>query len=108
LEAGVTRKVLSQYTPKFLHSALTMSATVVVTGYCLWAFDTSASGLSSIRHDIVPTRLSVIPVVLAVLFILQSSESREAEAPEQLLLHNRTVQGLFVLWAIAVALGTYA
>jgi len=106
--AGVTRKVLSQYTAEFLHSALTMSATVVVTGYCLWAFDTSSLGLSSIRHDIIPTRLSVVPVVLAVLFIMSSSESSAAEAPEQLLLHNRTVQVLFVLWAIALAFGTYA
>ncbi len=106
--AGVTRRVLAQYTPQFLHSALTMSATVVVTGYCLWAIDTSSSGLSSIRHQIVPIRLSVIPVVLAVLVIMRSSESSEAETPEQLLLHDRTIQILVVIWAIAVALGTYA
>lgn len=108
LGAGVTRKVLSQYSAEFLHSALTMSATVVVTGYCLWAFDTSSSGLSSVRHLVVPIRLSVIPVVLAVLFIMRASESSEAEAPEHLLLHNRSVQALFVLWAIALAIGTYA
>ncbi len=106
--AGATRKVLAQYTPEFLHSALTLSATVVVTGYCLWAFDTSSTGLSSIHHDLVPIRLSVVPVVLAVLFIIRASESTNAEAPEELLLHNRTVQILFLLWALALALGTYA
>jgi decaprenyl-phosphate phosphoribosyltransferase len=106
--AGATRKVLAQYSPGFLHSALTMSATVVVTGYCLWAFDTSSTGLSSVHHDIVPIRLSVIPVVLAVLFIIRASESTDGEAPEDLLLHNRIVQVLFLLWALAVALGTYA
>jgi decaprenyl-phosphate phosphoribosyltransferase len=106
--AGATRKVLAQYTPEFLHSALTLSATVVVTGYCLWAFDTSSTGLSSIHHDLVPIRLSVVPVVLAVLFIIRASESTNAEAPEDLLLHNRIVQVLFLLWALALALGTYA
>ena len=106
--AGATRKVLSQYSPGFLHSALTLRATVGVTGYCLWAFDTSSTGLSSIHHDLVPIRLSVIPVVLAVLFIIRSSESTDAEAPEDLLLHNRIVQVLFLLWALALALGTYA
>jgi decaprenyl-phosphate phosphoribosyltransferase len=106
--AGATRKVLAEYTPGFLHSALTLSATVVVTGYCLWAFDTSESGLSSIHHDLIPIRLSVVPVVLAVLFIIRSSESTSGEAPEDLLLHNRIVQVLFVLWAIALGLGTYA
>jgi hypothetical protein len=66
------------------------------------------SGLSSIHHDLIPIRLSVVPVVLAVLFIIRSSESTSGEAPEDLLLHNRIVQVLFVLWALALALGTYA
>jgi decaprenyl-phosphate phosphoribosyltransferase len=106
--AGATRKVLAQYTPGFLHSALTLSATVVVTGYCLWAFDTSSTGLSSIHHHVVPIRLSVVPVVLAMLFIIRSSESTDGEAPEDLLLHNRIVQVLFLLWALTLVLGTYA
>ncbi len=104
--AGATRKVLSEYTAEFLHSALTMSATVVVTGYCLWAFDTSATGLSY-RHDSIAIRLSVVPVVFAVLFIMRSADAGDGAAPEELLLHNRTVQLLVVLWAIAVALGVY-
>lgn len=106
--AGATRPVLAQYTPEFLRSGLTLSAAVVVTGYCLWAFDTSSSGLSSVQHHVVPIRLSVVPVVLAVLFIIRSAEARSGEAPEDLVLHNRTVQVLAVLWAVALALGTYA
>jgi len=57
---------------EFLRSALTLSATVVVTGYCLWAFDTSSTGLSSTYNDFVPIRLTVVPVVFAVLFIMRS------------------------------------
>ena len=106
--AGATRRVLAEYTPAFLHSALTMSATVVVTGYCLWAFDTSATGLSSIHHNILPIRLSVVPVVFAILFIMRASEAGESAAPEDLLAHNRVVQILVVLWAGALALGIYA
>jgi len=104
---GETRKVLADYTEEFLHSALTMCATVVVTGYCLWAFDTSSTGLSSIRHDQVPIRLSVVPVVFAILFIMRSADAGDGAAPEELLLHNRTVQVLAVLWAVAVAFGIY-
>ena len=104
--AGATRKVLAQYTPEFLHSALTMAATVVVTGYCLWAFDTSSTGLS-FRHDIVAIRLSVIPVVFAVLFIMRSADAGDGAAPEELLLHDRIVQLLVVIWAVCVALGVY-
>jgi len=104
---GGTRKVLSEYTPEFLHSALTLSATVAVTGYCLWAFDTSSTGLSSVRHHIVPIRLSVVPVVLAILFVMRTSESSEGEAPEDLILKNRTVQILLVVWAVLLGLGVY-
>src|ERR1019366_10594711 len=79
--AGITRRVLSEYTPDFLHQVLTLSASVVVTGYCLWAFDTSSTGLSSIRHYTVPIRLSVAPVVFAVLFIMRSASAGDGAAP---------------------------
>ena len=105
--AGSTRRVLAEYTPEFLHSALTMSATVVVTGYCLWAFDTSAMGLSSKYNDLVPVRLTVVPLVLAVLFIMRSAEAGDGSAPEELLLRNRTVQTLIGIWAVLLLIGVY-
>jgi decaprenyl-phosphate phosphoribosyltransferase len=105
--AGITRKVLSEYTPEFLHSTLTLSATVVVTGYCLWAFDTSSTGLSSIHHYTVPIRLSVVPVVFAILFIMRSAEAGDGAAPDELLYHDRTVQALAVVWALLLVVGVY-
>jgi len=105
---GATRKVLAHYTAEFLHSALTLSATVAVTGYCLWAFDTSTTGLSSIRHHVIPIRLTVVPVVLAILFIMRTSESSDGQSPEDLLLKDRTVQALLVVWVGLLALGIYA
>jgi decaprenyl-phosphate phosphoribosyltransferase len=104
---GGTRRVLAEYTPEFLHSALTMSATVAVTGYCLWAFDTSSTGLSSIHHHIVPIRLTVVPVVMAILFIMRTSESSNGQSPEDLILKDRTVQILLVLWAALLGIGIY-
>lgn len=106
--AGSTRKVLREYTAEFLDSALTMSATVVVTGYCLWAFDTSHTGLSNKLHHQVPIRLSVVMVVLAMLFIMKSAEAGDGAAPEDLILHNRTVQILIVIWGALLAIGIYA
>ena len=102
------RAVLKEYTTEFLHSALTMAATVVVTAYCLWALDTSATGLSSVKHLGLPIRLSVAPVVLAVLFIVRGAESSNGETPENLLLKNRVVQILVVIWAVLLAWGVYA
>ena len=104
---STNRAVLAEYTAEFLHSALTLSATVVVTAYCLWAIDTSSTGLSSIKHDIIPLRLTMVPVVLAILFIIRGAESPEGESPEDLLLKNRTVQILALLWAGLMLGGTY-
>lgn len=101
------RKVLAEYTPDFLHSALTMAATVTVTAYCLWAFDTSTTGLSSAKHDILWIRVSVAPVVLAVLFIMRGAESSDGESPEDLLLKNRVVQLLALSWLLLLGWGTY-
>jgi decaprenyl-phosphate phosphoribosyltransferase len=105
--AGTTRKVLAEYTGSFLDSALTLCATVVVTGYCLWAFDTSHAGLSSNHDAVLPVRLSVVPVVFAVLFILRSVEAGHGAAPEDLVIENRTVQVLLVVWATLMVFGVY-
>lgn len=105
---SANRAVLNEYTPDFLHSALTMTASVVVTAYCLWAIDTSSTGLSSVRHNVIPVRLSVVPVVLAILFIVRGAESISGESPEDLLLKNRTVQILAVVWLGLIVAGTYA
>jgi len=104
---NATRPVLAEYTPEFLRAALTMSATVVVTGYCLWAFDTSSTGLSANYNDFVPVRLSVVPVVFAILFIMRSADAGDGAAPEELLLHNHTVQALALIWAVLVAWAVY-
>ncbi len=104
----VNRPVLAEYTADFLHSALTLTATVVVTAYCLWAIDTSSTGLSSVKHEVIPVRLSMVPVVLAILFIMRGAESSNGESPEDLLLKNRTVQILAVIWLGLIVGGTYA
>ena len=105
--AGITRPVLSEYRPEFLHSVVTLSATVVVTGYCLWAFDTSSTGLSSPHHVTVPIRLSVVPVVIAVLVIMRSVEAGDGHSAETLLYHDRTVQALAAVWAALLCVGIY-
>jgi decaprenyl-phosphate phosphoribosyltransferase len=102
-----TRQVLAEYSVKFLDSVLTMCATIVVAGYCLWAFDASPTGLSYNHDATLPVRLSVIPVVFAVLFIMRSAEAGHGGAPEELLLRNRTVQVLLATWVILMIFSVY-
>ena len=77
-----------------------MCATIVVAGYCLWAFDGSSTGLSANHDATLPIRLSVVPVVFAMLFIMRSADAGHGAAPEDLLLHNRTVQVLLAIWVV--------
>ena len=102
-----TRRVLAEYTTKFLESVLTMCATIVVAGYCLWAFDGSSTGLSANHDATLPIRLSVVPVVFAVLFIMRSADAGHGAAPEDLLLHNRTVQVLLAIWIVLMIFCVY-
>jgi decaprenyl-phosphate phosphoribosyltransferase len=101
------RAVLDTYTEGFLRSALTLCAGVTVTGYCLWAFAVDRNGLG-VHHDEVWIQLSVVPVVLAVLYVLLQLDAGRGGAPEDLVLADRVVQTLGVLWAILVAIGIYS
>ena len=106
-DAARHRRVLGEYTPAFLRAALTLSSTVVVTTYCLWAFDVSATGLSSVHHQVTVVRLTVIPVVIAILHILQRLERGEGGAPEDLILTDRTLQIVGVVWAALFVIGIH-
>ncbi|MGP8059777.1 MAG: decaprenyl-phosphate phosphoribosyltransferase [Acidimicrobiales bacterium] len=103
---GVPRPVLSSYTEAFLQSTLILTATVTVTAYCLWAFDrTGVAARAGGRF--VWIELTVVPVILAVLVVLLRLENGGGEAPEDLLLHDRLLQGLAVLWTALFAIGLY-
>ena len=92
---------------EFLHSALTLSASVAVTGYCLWAFDTSSTGLSSIQHHIDPhsphrrTSGARNLVRHARLGVGERPVARGPRAKEP------TVQALLLVWALLLGLGIY-
>lgn len=101
------RPVLAAYSDTFLNSAITMTATVVVTGYCLWAFDTSRTGLSSVHHVVDAIRLTVVPVVLAVLYVMRELSMGGGGAPEDLVLQDRVIQALGAVWAVLVIIGIY-
>jgi decaprenyl-phosphate phosphoribosyltransferase len=104
--AAVHRPVLATYTKGFLESVLTMAAAVTVTGYCLWAFAVDRNGLG-LHHDQLWIQVSVVPVVLAVLYVLLQLDLGRGGTPEDLVLKDRTVQLLAVAWVVLVAVGVY-
>lgn len=104
--ASLHRPVLETYTRSFLGAALILCAGVTVTGYCLWAFTPDKTGLG-VHHAALWIQLSVVPVVLAVLYVLLQLDAGRGGAPEDLVLKDRTVQALGLCWAMLVAIGVY-
>ena len=103
---GQHRAVLATYTESFLRSTLTLTATVTVTAYCLWAFD--KGGLEShASHHFVWIQLSVIPIILGILHMLRLVDAGLVDAPEDLVFHDHQLQVLGAFWVAAFSIGIY-
>ena len=103
---GQHRKVLALYTETFLRSTLTLTATVAVTAYCLWAFD--KGGLQShAGHHLVWIQLSVIPIILGTLHMLRLVDAGLIDAPEGLVFHDHILQVLGAFWVAMFSIGIY-
>ena len=99
---AVTRAVLSQYPPQFLVYVRSLSSAVAVTAYCLWAFE-EADAVEAFPWF----ELSIVPFVLAILRYGLRLDQGEGGAPEEVVLGDRALQVLAVIWAITFGLGVY-
>ncbi|HAM03451.1 MAG TPA: decaprenyl-phosphate phosphoribosyltransferase [Acidimicrobiaceae bacterium] len=104
-DRGLHRPVLLKYPLEFLQSVRLLSAAVTITAYCLWAFERSAAGLHG--HHPIWSELSIIPVVLAVLYLELHYERGGGAAPEDLAVRDLNLQVLAVAWVVLFALGVY-
>ncbi|WP_432546392.1 decaprenyl-phosphate phosphoribosyltransferase [Kineococcus sp. SYSU DK004] len=96
------RKVVQKYTQTYLRFVWTLSATVLVTAYSLWAF-------SVLPEEAQPwSWVSVVPFVLAVLRYGVDVDRGQAEEPEELALHDRVLLSLAASWVVVLLLAVYA
>ncbi len=100
-DAGLMRPALSGYTPSYLRFVWSLSATVLVTAYCLWAFQVG----SKVVNVFPFAGLSVVPFVLAVLRYALDIDRGGAGAPEDIALKDRMLLGLALAWLILFGLG---
>ncbi len=101
--SGAHRSTLEAYSTSFLGFVRAVSASVMVTAYCLWAFESAAS-----TGDETWFRLSIIPFVLAVLRYAHVIEQGKGGAPEEIVLSDRVIQVLGLLWIVTFAIGVNA
>ena len=96
------RATLSEYSLEYLGYVRSVASGVTMVGYCLWAFEKSTG-----KAGVPWYELSIVPMVLAVLRYALLVERGEGGAPEDLVLRDRPLQVMGVLWVILVGIGLY-
>ncbi len=95
-----TRRSLQEYSPSYLRFVWSLSAGVACTAYSLWAFEMARS------QDGVPwATLSIAPFVLGILRYAMDVDKGAAGAPEEIIMGDRVLLALGVVWALAVGVG---
>jgi decaprenyl-phosphate phosphoribosyltransferase len=101
-ETADTRRTLREYSVSYLRFVWTLSAGVACTAYSLWAFEMGEG-----QGDVPWATLSIAPFVLAILRYAVDVDRGAAGAPEEIVLRDRVLLGLAVVWAGTVGLGVF-
>jgi decaprenyl-phosphate phosphoribosyltransferase len=102
-DAAATRKTLKEYSASYLRFVWSLSAGVAVTAYCLWAFDMGRAHVDSVPWSTI----SIAPFVMAILRYAVDVDKGAAGAPEEIVLGDRVLLGLGVVWVLTLALGVF-
>ncbi|WP_298454566.1 decaprenyl-phosphate phosphoribosyltransferase [uncultured Cellulomonas sp.] len=90
------RDVVRAYSPSYLRFVWTTAAAIVVGTYSLWAFQVDSESHSTW------TMLSTVPFVLALLRYAMNVDAGRAEEPEEIVLHDRMLLTLGLIWAASL------
>jgi decaprenyl-phosphate phosphoribosyltransferase len=96
------RSTLGEYSTSFLGYVRAVASGVMITAYCIWAFESAAS-----TGDTTWFRLSIVPFVIAVLRYALVVEQGKGGAPEEVVLSDRVLQVVGFVWAVTFALGVH-
>lgn len=95
---AATRASLARYTATYLRFVWGMAAAVTIGSYGLWAFEIGA------RTGENWAAISIIPFVLCLMRYAADIDRGDAEAPEEIALRDRVLQGLAVGWVACLSL----
>jgi decaprenyl-phosphate phosphoribosyltransferase len=102
--AVAVRPALAEYTDGFLAYVRAVASGTVLVAYCLWAFEKAHEAQTSWPWY----QLSILPFVLGLLRYALLIEQGKGAAPEEIVLSDRTLQCIGVLWVLVFGLGIYA
>ncbi len=101
---GGTRRSLSRYSESYLRFAWMLAAVMVVASYSLWAFTNPNDNALNIPW----TAISIAPFTLALLQYALEVDAGQAGEPEDVVLHDRVLQGLGLIWLVTISLAVFS
>jgi decaprenyl-phosphate phosphoribosyltransferase len=101
--AGQHRRSLEVYTPGFLLLVRSVAVSITLLAYCLWAFEKSAVA----DIDVPWFELSIVPFTALLLRYALAHEASELAGPEDIVLGDRQLQVIGVVWAACIGIGVY-
>jgi decaprenyl-phosphate phosphoribosyltransferase len=101
-EAG-TRRSLTRYSESYLRFAWMMAAVMVLISYSLWAFEKRGNGALGVPW----TAISIAPFTLALLQYALEVDAGTADEPEEVVLNDRVLQGLGVVWVAVISAAVF-
>ncbi len=97
------RRSLENYSASYLRFVWTLSATVLIATYCLWAFE-----IRTAHGNSVWSVVSIVPFVVAVLRYAVDVDGGNGGEPEEIALGDRVLQVLAALWLVLLVIAVYA
>ena len=101
--AALVRKTHASYSATYLRFVWSCAAAVLLTTYCLWAFEVTTR--SSAQTSIPWAAISVGPFVVGVLRYARDVDQGQAGEPEEIILRDRGLQLIGLVWIVIFALG---
>ena len=101
-EAG-TRRSLTRYSESYLRFAWMLAAVMVLISYSLWAFENGGNGAWGIPW----TAISIAPFTLGLLQYALEVDAGTAGEPEEVVLHDRVLQGLGLVWLVVISIAVF-
>lgn len=99
-EAATTRKTLAAYSPSYLRFLWQTAAGLTILTYSLWALSLSQSEQGLQWHEI-----SIVPWSFIFLRYAMFVDAGEAGEPEDVVLGDRVILAIGVIWLVCFALG---
>lgn len=107
-QAAALRPTLGAYSVEYLGFLRAVSVAALVMSYCLWAVERAdGDPLAGVAGASPWAQLSIVPFVIAVLRYALLVDQGKGSAPEDVILHDRQMQLMGVLWAATLVLGVY-